>query len=236
MAIRFLPPGEISSGVEIGGCAFPDDRTYDAEGFTWVKTLGDSYTLGITQLQSFIIGKVNSVIPKQPGIELAAGRSVAYLESAKYSGNIRVPLNGVLQEINMELTLNPFLVNVDPYQKGWVARIKMLSGAGENTLLFDADSICGRVERYVKERGIRCFSVYPSFSVSGIGGDCPETLKALGDTLEAAGEEDSALLVTDNPQAERDVPNWTSTHGFRIIETRFESPLRYYVVGKLHTT
>jgi glycine cleavage system H protein len=222
--------------VQIGGCAFPDDRMYDAEGFTWVKTYRDSYTLGITQLQSFNVGKVNSVIPKQPGIGLSAGRSVAYLESSKYSGNVRVPLSGVLLEVNKELTLNPSLVNVDPYQNGWVARLKLVNGAGEDTLLFDADSICGHVERYVNERGIRCFSVYPSFSVSGIGGDCPETLKALGDSLEAAGEGDSALLVTDNPQAEKDVPNWTSAHGFRIIETRFETPIRYYVVGRLPAT
>jgi hypothetical protein len=84
----------------------------------------------------------------------------------------------------------------------------------------------------VAEEGLDPFRLIPPCRVSGIGGEYPETLKHLGDTLEATIAEDAALLVTDNPLAEKDVPKRVSIRRYHILESRLEEPLEYYVVGK----
>lgn len=89
------------------------------------------------------------------------------------------------------------------------------------------DAVSTYVKNLIEERGLRCFSVYPDYQISGIGGECPVTLEALGDLLEGAGADGGVLLVTDNPLAEQDVPDWVSVRGYSILETLFEQPLKY---------
>ena len=61
-------------------------------------------------------------------------------------------------------------------------------------------------------------------------------MRSLGDILDAASREEAALLVTDNPLADQDVPRWVSIRGYHILETRSETPLKYYVIGKARDT
>ncbi len=220
--------------MEVGGCSFPGDSLYDPEGLTWVRLSDDDnrYTIGITPLQAFMIGKVSSVVMKPKGSELSVGRSVAYLETPRYAGNLRVTLSSVLEEINDEIVSNPSALNTDPYGRGWVARLRAVNLDAEKGGLLDSDSACESVKKVVKERGIRCFSVYPEYQVSRIGGECPETLRSLDEVLESASANSAALLVTDNPKAEQDVPSWTSTRGYAILERRVEDALKYFIIRK----
>lgn len=222
--------------MEVGGCCFPDDRLYDSEATVWVLLHDDSFTIGLTQLQAFLVGKVNSVLPKPVASNLTGGRSIAFVETASYSGNARTPLSGVVEEVNPKVVENPSLINTDPYGRGWIAKLRPLNLETERALLSSPDNAKKVAETVIRERGLRCFSTYPAYRVSGIGGECPETLKSLGDILDAASLEDAALLVTDNPLAEQDVPRWVSIRGYRILESRFEDPLKYFVIGKSDDT
>ena len=218
--------------METGGCCFPDDRLYDSEATVWVRLPDNSFTIGLTPLHGFIVGKVNSVLPKPAASNLAEGRGIAFIETMTYSGNGRTPLSGVVEDVNGKVIANPLLINTDPYGKGWIAKLRPLNLETERTFLSTQDDAKKAAEKVIQERGLRFFSTYPAHRVSGIGGECPETLKALGDILEATSPEDAALLVTDNPHAEQDVPRWVSIRGYHILESRFEEPLKYYVIGK----
>lgn len=218
--------------MEIAGCCFPEDLLYDAEGFVWVKIHGNSFTVGLTQLQAFIVGRVNSIVAKHQGIELPMGGSVAFIETRKYAGNARTPLSGVVEEVNSEVATDPSLINIDPYGRGWIARLRPSNLRTEMSGLSDSAAIAPVATKVIEGRGLKCFSTYPEYHVSGIGGECPETLKVLGDLLESANPDDAVLLVTDNPAAEKDVPNWVSARGYTVLETRMEQPLRYHIIGK----
>ncbi|MEM0075819.1 MAG: hypothetical protein QXT39_06700 [Conexivisphaerales archaeon] len=219
--------------MEIGGCCFPDDRLYDSEGLTWVSILDNSFTIGITQLQAFIIGKLTSIVAKQQGAEVSKGGSIAFIETRKYAGNIRTPLSCVVEQINSEVLKDPSLANRDPYGRGWIAKLRLANLEGERKGLSHSSEIYDDVEKVIQESGLRCFSVYPDYHISGIGGECPETLKILGDLLETTSPDEAVLLVTDNPHAEHDVPNWVAVRRYKILESRMEQPLKYYVIGKL---
>ncbi|MEM3656687.1 MAG: sulfurtransferase TusA family protein [Thermoprotei archaeon] len=218
--------------MEIGGCCFPDNLLYDSEGLTWVGVVGDSFTIGITQLQAYTIGMLSSILVKQQSTKVLRGGSVAFLETKKYAGNVRTPLSGIVEEVNPEIVGDPSLVNRDPYGRGWITKLKALNLEEEETSLLNAGEIHHAIERVIQGSGLRCFSVYPEYYVSGIGGECPETLKTLGDLLEAANPNTAVLLVTDNPRAEQDVPNWVTVRGYKILDIRTEQPLKYYVIAK----
>jgi glycine cleavage system H protein len=220
--------------MEIGGCIFPDDRLYDREGLVWVKFSFEYnyFTLGITQLNAYLIGKITSLVIKKKGTELSAGKNLAYVETPKYFGSIIVPISSIVQDVNEEVLFNPSLLNSNPYERGWVAKLIPTNLEAGRSKLTNSNYACECAKKIIEERGIRCFSIYPDFKISGIGGECPETLRNIGDLLEHANPGSSVLLVTDNPKADQDVSNWVSIKGYAILEKRIEPSLKYYIIGK----
>ena len=55
--------------------------------------------------------------------QIRAGRHVATLESGKWVGGVPVPFGALVVERNEAVLADPHLVNVDPYGKGWIARL-----------------------------------------------------------------------------------------------------------------
>jgi len=53
----------------------------------------------------------------------------------------------------------------------------------------------------IEEFRIRCFSVYPDHEISGIGGECPETLSNLDELMQSIPDDETAP-ATDNPVAD----------------------------------
>ena len=47
---------------------------------------------------------------------------------------------GKVVEVNAALTINPELVNQDPYEKGWLAVIEVADWASERAKLLDAQA------------------------------------------------------------------------------------------------
>lgn len=217
--------------MEVFGCQFPEDRLYDCEATVWVKLYEEHFTLGVTQLYTYLLGRVRMVSPKPQNTHIQKGKGVVYIESASFSGYVNTPLSGVLLQVNQTVLQNPFVVNKDPYYEGWIAKLKTTNVQEVETLV-SAEALNEKVKAIALERGVRCFSVYPVYKVSGIGGECPETLKSVEDILERAEKEDVLLLVTDNPRAQQDVPSWVEAHGYHIVEARFEQALKYYIIRK----
>ena len=73
------------------------------------------------------------------GSNLEKGDALGVIESVKATSDIFAPLSGKLIEVNADLIEAPELVNSDPYNEGWIARIKM-SDKGEVSDLLDANA------------------------------------------------------------------------------------------------
>ena len=114
----------------------PDSLRYTSA-HEWVSLEGDTATIGITDHAQEELSDVVFVELPEIGKEVAAGDSVAVVESVKAASDIYAPLAGEVTEVNNEAEGEPGLINTDPYGKGWIYKLKV-SDAGELAGLLDA--------------------------------------------------------------------------------------------------
>lgn len=73
------------------------------------------------------------------------GEECAVVESVKAASDIYAPLSGQIIAVNETLNDSPELVNEQPYQEGWIFRIKA-SDEAEIANLLDADVYLALIE------------------------------------------------------------------------------------------
>ena len=109
--------------MKVGDFEFPEGLYYYPEEHVWVKIEGDVITVGITSLGQYMAGKIFQVTTKSKG-EKVTSRSVLFtLESAKWIGKFRLPVEGEIVDVNEEVLKNPALINERPYD-AWIVKIK----------------------------------------------------------------------------------------------------------------
>ena len=74
------------------------------------------------------------------GKQVSAGDDCAVAESVKAASDIYSPVSGEIIAVNDELEGSPELVNSDPYEAGWLFRIK-LDDESELANLLDAEAL-----------------------------------------------------------------------------------------------
>lgn len=95
------------------------------ESHEWFSTDGDLVTVGITDYAQSQLGDVVFVELPEVDSELSAGDEVAVIESVKAAGDISLPFDATVVEVNSALEEDPELVNRDPMGDGWFMRIKL---------------------------------------------------------------------------------------------------------------
>ncbi len=114
----------------------PADLKY-AQSHEWVRLQGDIATVGITDHAQHELTDVVFVELPAVGRKLKAGESCAVVESVKTASDIYAPMEGEVTALNPDLTVNPALVNTDPYGAGWFFRMKV-ANPGAAAALLDA--------------------------------------------------------------------------------------------------
>lgn len=110
---------------------FPEHLRYTAE-HEWVRMDPDGRAVvGITEYARQQLGDIVFVELPQIGDTVAAGDTVATLESVKAVSSVYSPLPGTIDNINEELIDAPELIDEDPYA-AWIVK---LSNVGEAKLL-----------------------------------------------------------------------------------------------------
>ncbi len=95
------------------------------DGHVWVKKLDDGkIRVGFDDFGQQLAGKILFVRTVSPGKERPKGKSLGTIETGKYVGAIKCPVNGTVVEINPAIKETPSLINDDPYDKGWIAVIE----------------------------------------------------------------------------------------------------------------
>lgn len=110
-------------GMNINGFEFPEDLLYYPEEHVWIKAEGDVITVGITSLGQYMAGKIFEVSTKSKGEKVNQRTVVFTLESAKWVGKFRLPVEGEIVEVNESVVKNPALLNEKPYE-AWIIKIK----------------------------------------------------------------------------------------------------------------
>jgi len=103
--------------------ASPSDRRY-SESHEWFRVDGDVVTIGITQYAADELTDITYVELKPPGTSLSAGETIGEVESVKTTSDVYSAVGGEIVEVNSAATEDPSLLNSDPFDKGWLVRIR----------------------------------------------------------------------------------------------------------------
>jgi glycine cleavage system H protein len=109
----------------------PGDLQY-TKSHEWVRTEGDTATIGITDHAQDELGDVVFVELPDEGTTLDAGESFGTVESVKAVSDLYAPVGGEVVEVNSALNDAPEKINEDPYGEGWIVKLRT---SGEVALL-----------------------------------------------------------------------------------------------------
>jgi glycine cleavage system H protein len=113
---------------------FPENLKYTKD-HEWIRVDGDTGTVGITDYAQGELGDVVFVELPAVGKTLKAHDTFGTIEAVKAVSDLYSPVSGSVVEINTALEKTPELVNKDPYNAGWMIKIKISNPAELNDLL-----------------------------------------------------------------------------------------------------
>ena len=117
---------------------FPSELRYTKE-HEWVKLEGDIATVGITDFAQSELGDIVYVEIETVGQTLAKDEIFGSVEAVKTVSDLFLPIAGEVLEVNAALNDQPELVNSDPYNEGWMIKMKVLNIADVESLM-DVDT------------------------------------------------------------------------------------------------
>ncbi len=109
---------------EIEDLKLPDNLRY-SEDHEWAAEEGELHKIGISDYAQDQLGDVVFVELPAVGTLLEKGQEFGTVESVKAVSELYMPMSGEVMEINGELEDRPELVNEDPYEGGWMIKIKI---------------------------------------------------------------------------------------------------------------
>ncbi len=118
--------------------SYPSDLKYHEE-HDWARIDGDIATFGITWYAQDQLGEVVFFDLPEVGKTVRKGEPYAEVESVKAVSDVIAPLSGEIVEVNEALSSGPEAINDDPYDGGWMVRVR-LSDPAEVDSLMDADA------------------------------------------------------------------------------------------------
>ena len=221
--------------MEIDGCPIPEDRLYDLENDVWwmEETDGGHARVGILGTLAAFAGRFQSLTFRPVEGTVARGRSVATLESVRYTGAVRLPVDATLVARNDEVARRPRLLNDDPYTDGWVVRVRPLRPEEPRERLETAAAIVGRLEARIRARRIRCWPASPDLELNEVGLECSAVLTRLREALATVPFGASVLLATDDPTSPIEMLRWSDQTGYPVLASRREGELFQFLVRRV---
>ena len=113
---------------------FPPDLKY-TKTHEWIRTEGETATIGITDYAQGELGDVVFVELPQAGRVVKPEDSFGTIEAVKAVSDLFSPLSGEVIATNGELGGSPDLVNKDCYGAGWMIKIRLANPAELSGLL-----------------------------------------------------------------------------------------------------
>jgi glycine cleavage system H protein len=103
---------------------YPDELYY-TQTHEWVRV---EKNIGIVGLTHYAVVKLTDLVhidlPKK-GTKVEQGSPFGEVESVKTVAEISAPVSGEIVEVNSEVMENVEIISDDPYEEGWLVKIKM---------------------------------------------------------------------------------------------------------------
>lgn len=120
--------------------SYPDDLLYHPQ-HDWARIDGDVATFGITWYAQDSLGEVVFFDPPSVGTTVTKDESYAEVESVKAVSDVIAPLSGEIIEVNDALGDSPEDINDDPYEAGWMVKVRLSDPSETSALLSQADYV-----------------------------------------------------------------------------------------------
>lgn len=101
----------------------------------WIKIDGDVAYVGITEFAQGELGDIVFVEIETEGQTIEANEIFGSVEAVKTVSNLYMPVTAEVLEVNPALADAPELVNQDPYNEGWMIKVKVANLADVDALL-----------------------------------------------------------------------------------------------------
>jgi len=105
----------------------------------WLRTEGDEAVVGITAYAAEELGDIVFVELPDVGRTVTRDETFGVIESVKTASDLFAPAAGEVIAVNEALADAPELVNSEPYEGGWMLRLRLADPAAAETLM-DADA------------------------------------------------------------------------------------------------
>lgn len=116
----------------------------------WVRNEGDGlYTIGISDVAQGMLGDLVYVDLPDVGTIVNQGEECGVVESVKAASDVYSPLDGEIEEVNATLSKSPDSINTEPYDGGWLYRIRATDPTQYKELL-SADEYAEAVEAHAE--------------------------------------------------------------------------------------
>ncbi len=112
----------------------PSNLLYSKE-HEWLKMDGDTATVGITQYAQDSLGDIVYVELPRIGAEVSQFGNTGVVESVKAVSDLYTPISGEVVEVNAALEDDPSLVNREPFEGGWLFKVRVKDVEERNNLL-----------------------------------------------------------------------------------------------------
>ena len=122
------------------------DELFYTENHEWIRQENGEIVEGITDYAQSELSDIVYIELPEEGVEIHKGEAIGTIEAVKTVSDLYTALSGKIVEVNRELEDHPDLINKDPYDAGWIVRIK-ISDPEELKDLLDAEEYKGIIER-----------------------------------------------------------------------------------------
>jgi glycine cleavage system H protein len=112
----------------------PDDLRYSRE-HEWLRVDGSTGTIGITSFAADELGDIVFVELPEVGRKLKQFGAFGVVESVKAVSDLFAPISGEVTEVNAALNATPELLNTDPFDAGWIAKVALADPEEADQLL-----------------------------------------------------------------------------------------------------
>ncbi len=106
----------------------PENLYYTKE-HEWLKVSGSEGIAGVTDFAQHQLGDIVFIEVNTVGETLETGEAFGTIEAVKTVSDLFTPVTCEIVEFNDKLTDHPELINTDPYNEGWIVKVKITDAA-----------------------------------------------------------------------------------------------------------
>lgn len=87
----------------------------------WLKKVTEqTYTLGIDEFLNNFVGTLDQIYLKNKGDLIKKGEQLTVLKKGKREIYVQSPVSGIIEKVNDVMSIQPHVVESDPYDHGWL--------------------------------------------------------------------------------------------------------------------